>query len=165
VRAQGIKQIPIDGSGRHRVQCLKTLVLGLLAVGEILMLSYLERRPHLDMLRALGWAPSTITRFLGVQALGLGMVGGSAAAVLTFALGLVLGAPVSAQILGCFVALAVGRSCSCARRDRPHDSCLPWHAGCGASRRPDLPGLSFGWMVTLFEDRAEVSTTGNLSAV
>jgi putative ABC transport system permease protein len=91
----------------HLLLVTLTLVLGLLAVGEILMLSSLERRPHLAMLRALGWAPSTITRFLGVQALGLGMVGGSAAAVLTFTLGLVFGAPVSAQTLGCLVALAV----------------------------------------------------------
>lgn len=73
-----------------------TVVIGFLGAGEVLVLSYLERRPQLALLRSLGWPRRALASLIA----GEGAVIAAAAAVLaigtTVALGVGLAAPVRA---------------------------------------------------------------------
>ncbi len=53
-----------------------TLGVGALAAGEIVSLGYLRREAAFATLRAIGWSPGLIVRFLVVQALTIGLLGG-----------------------------------------------------------------------------------------
>jgi putative ABC transport system permease protein len=95
----------------HITLALLTLAIGVLAAGEIITLSYLERRIHLAVLRAVGWSRARILALLTAQALVLGLLGGVAGAILVGVTGMLLGATMSsilfAAAIGLLVALAV----------------------------------------------------------
>jgi hypothetical protein len=95
----------------HITLALLTLAIGVLAAGEIITLSYLERRIHLAVLRAVGWSRARILLLLTAQALVLGLLGGVAGAILVGVTGMLLGAAMSsilcAAAIGLLVALAV----------------------------------------------------------
>jgi putative ABC transport system permease protein len=77
----------------HIVLALLTLLVGSLAAGGIVTLSYLERQIHLATLRAVGWSQARILSLLSIQALMLGLLGGATGALLLEMTGLLLGAP------------------------------------------------------------------------
>jgi hypothetical protein len=85
-----------------------TLVVGSIAVAEVVTLSYVERRADLGAMRALGWPASAVVRFLLAQAAMLGFGGGILAAVIVIAGGLLMGAP--ARAIGEGLVAAVGMS-------------------------------------------------------
>jgi putative ABC transport system permease protein len=95
----------------HITLALLTLAIGVLAAGEIITLSYLERRIHLAVLRAVGWSRARILSLLTAQALVLGLLGGVAGALLVGVTGILLGAAMSnilfAAAISLLVALAV----------------------------------------------------------
>lgn len=91
----------------HIVLAAMTLVIGALAAGEIVTLSYLERQPHLATLRALGWSRWLVVRLLAGQALLLGLVGGLTSAALVTIAGVVLDAPVAVALMAGGASLGV----------------------------------------------------------
>jgi putative ABC transport system permease protein len=80
----------------HLVLASLTLIVGAIAAAEVVTLSYLERRSHLGALRALGWPALAVVKLLAIQAGALGLAGGTVAAVVVLAAGVVLQAPYSA---------------------------------------------------------------------
>jgi putative ABC transport system permease protein len=82
------------------------LLIGLLASSQILLLSYLERLPHMATLRALGWPRSRVGGYVAMQAGLLGFLGGVVAA------GAVVGAGIlsHASTGGIVTAAATGAS-------------------------------------------------------
>jgi len=57
----------------HFVLAGMTVLIASLGGGQIFSLSYLERRPHLAMLRALGWSRADVRTLIAAQALGIGV--------------------------------------------------------------------------------------------
>jgi hypothetical protein len=60
----------------HLVIAGLTLAVGALAAGEIVSLGYLRREAAFATLRAIGWSPRLLVRFLVLQALTIGLLGG-----------------------------------------------------------------------------------------
>lgn len=85
-----------------------SLVVGGLAAGQIVTLSYLERQRHLAVRRALGWPVASVLRMLAVQALALGVIGGLVGTAVTWGLGSVLGAPIGSQLAGMGISALAG---------------------------------------------------------
>lgn len=83
-----------------------TLSEGALAAGEIVSLGYLRREAAFATLRAIGWAPGLIVRFLLVQALTIGLLGGIAGAAVILVVARVLQATSGPTEIG--VAAALG---------------------------------------------------------
>jgi putative ABC transport system permease protein len=77
----------------HLVLAALTFVVGTLAAGGVVTLSYLERQEQLAALRALGWARRDVVLLIGVQALALGLLGGGAGSLLVLAAAALSGAP------------------------------------------------------------------------
>ena len=92
----------------HLVLAALTLVVGAIAAAEVVALSYLERRPQLGAMRALGWPAAAVVRFLVAQAGVLGLGGGLAALIVIMMAGLLLHAPVGA--IGWGLLAAIGMS-------------------------------------------------------
>jgi hypothetical protein len=83
----------------HFVLAGLTLCVGAVAAAELIALAYLERRPQLAMLRAIGWPRGDVVKILVGEAAGLGMFAASVAGCVTILCGLALRAPFDA-ILG-----------------------------------------------------------------
>ncbi len=83
-----------------------TLGVGALAAGEIVSLGYLRREAAFATLRAIGWSPGLIVRFLVVQALTIGLLGGIVGALITLGVARVLQAAAGPIELG--VAASIG---------------------------------------------------------
>ncbi|MBF6605390.1 MAG: hypothetical protein IVW53_07395 [Chloroflexi bacterium] len=90
----------------HLVIAGLTLGVGALAAGEIVSLGYLRREAAFATLRAIGWSPRLIIRFLVVQALTIGLLGGLVGAGVTFVVARVLEAAAGPTAFG--VATAIG---------------------------------------------------------
>jgi putative ABC transport system permease protein len=80
----------------HLAVAVLTLAIGALAAGQVVTLSYLQRQAQLAALRALGWPKGQVMRLLAAQGLGLGVAGGLAGALVTWAAGTIVGAAPSA---------------------------------------------------------------------
>lgn len=93
--------------GFHVVLGALVLVVGVVAAGQIVTLSYLERQSDLAVLRALGWHRRTVAAVAVIQALVMGLVGGIAAAACVALAGWVLGAAVAPTAAASCAALAV----------------------------------------------------------
>lgn len=74
----------------HVAVALLTLLVGVLAAGEIVSLGYLRRADAFATLRAIGWSPQRVAEFLLVQAAAIGVFGGIAASAGTWAAGWIL---------------------------------------------------------------------------
>jgi ABC-type antimicrobial peptide transport system permease subunit len=90
----------------HLVIAGLTLAVGALAAGEIVSLGYLRRETAFATLRAIGWSPRLIMRFLVVQALTIGLLGGIVGAAVTLVVARILQAATGPTELG--VAAAMG---------------------------------------------------------
>ena len=88
----------------HFILAVLTVLIASLGAGQIVSLSYLERRPHLAVLRALGWSRSHVSTMIGAQALGIGM----AAALLTTCATIAATAVTGAGVEAAGIALAAG---------------------------------------------------------
>lgn len=93
--------------GFHVLLGVLVLVIGMVAAGQIVTLSYLERQPDLAVLRALGWHRRTVAAVAVIQALLLGFIGGLAAAACVVLAAWVLGAGVAAAVVASCTALGV----------------------------------------------------------
>jgi hypothetical protein len=91
----------------HAVLAALTLVVATFAAAEILTLAYLERQPHLAVLRAIGWPRLYVLRLLAGQAFSLALTGGILTVVLVAAVGFVLHAPLGSVVVACGGGLAV----------------------------------------------------------
>ncbi len=91
----------------HLVIAALTIGVGALAAGEIVSLGYLRREAAFATLRAIGWGPGLVVRFLVTQALVIGLLGGIAGALAVVLLAAVLQASPGAAELGAAIALAV----------------------------------------------------------
>ena len=89
----------------HAVLALLTLVVGAIAVAEIVTLGYLDRRPPLGVLRALGWPRRRLSALVGAQAAALGAGGGLLGALATMGMGWALSAPLGPALTGVLGAL------------------------------------------------------------
>jgi putative ABC transport system permease protein len=89
----------------HVAVAVLTLAVGALAAGQVVTLSYLQRQAQLAALRALGWPRLQVVRLLAAQGLALGVAGGFAGALVTWAAGTVVGAAPSAVARGTAAAL------------------------------------------------------------
>jgi ABC-type lipoprotein release transport system permease subunit len=76
----------------HFVVAGLTLAVGALAAAQVITLTYLERRPHLAMLRAMGWPRGEVAKMLLGQAIGLGLIAAAIGVTATIAAGLALSA-------------------------------------------------------------------------
>jgi hypothetical protein len=83
-----------------------TLGVGALSAGEIVSLGYLRREAAFATLRAIGWSPRLVVRFLVVQAVTIGLLGGLVGAAVTLVVARVLQAATGPTELG--VATAIG---------------------------------------------------------
>ena len=96
----------------HIVLGAIAFAIGMLAASQILLLSYLERLPHMATLRALGWPRSHVGAFVTVQAATLGVAGAIVATAGIVAVGLVIHAAttgiVAAAATGAGVAVLAG---------------------------------------------------------
>ncbi len=72
------------------VVALVTLVIGALAVAEIVTLGYVERQAEFGALRALGWPRRAVATVVTIQAIVIGCIGGTGATLIVGAIGLVL---------------------------------------------------------------------------
>jgi hypothetical protein len=84
----------------HLAIAALTLGVGALAAGEIVSLGYLRREAAFATLRAIGWSPGLIVRFLVVQALTIGLLGGIVGALVTLGVARVLQAAAGPIDLG-----------------------------------------------------------------
>ena len=82
-----------------------TLGVGALAAGEIVSLGYLRREAAFATLRAIGWSPGLIVRFLVVQALTIGLLGGIVGASVTLVVAHALQAATGPTELGVVAAI------------------------------------------------------------
>ena len=89
----------------HLVIAGLTLGVGALAAGEIVSLGYLRREAAFATLRALGWSPALVVRFLVTQAITIGVLGGLTGAAVTMFVARVLQAPSNASELGAAAAV------------------------------------------------------------
>jgi ABC-type antimicrobial peptide transport system permease subunit len=89
----------------HAVLAALTLVVGAIAAAEIVTLGYLERRPQLGALRALGWPRRQLSALVAAQAAALGAGGGLLGALFTLGLGWALSAPPGPALTGVLGAL------------------------------------------------------------
>jgi ABC-type lipoprotein release transport system permease subunit len=92
--------------GFHVALAAMTLVIGVCAVAEIVMLGYIERRAEFGMLRALGWSPRMVAQIIWGQSVTVGIIGGSIGAFVALGAGLLLGASSGILILGVTAALS-----------------------------------------------------------
>ncbi len=86
------------------------LLLGLVAVGDVLYLSLREQAPQLAVLRATGWSEAALARLVVVQGLGIGVLG----SVLGVAAGLLAVAGLTGGVPGAIVGpvgLSVAAGC------------------------------------------------------
>jgi hypothetical protein len=87
-------------------------LIGMLASSQILLLSYLERLPHMATLRALGWPRSHVGAFVAAQAATLGLIAAALATAGVVGVGLVIhaatGGIVVAAVAGASIALLGG---------------------------------------------------------
>ncbi|MGH7721413.1 MAG: FtsX-like permease family protein [Candidatus Dormibacteria bacterium] len=93
--------------GFHVVLGGLVLVIGTVAAGQIVTLSYLERQPDLAVLRALGWHRRSVAAVAAIQAVVLGLAGGLAAAACVALAAWLLGAGAPAAVVACGAAVAV----------------------------------------------------------
>jgi ABC-type lipoprotein release transport system permease subunit len=91
----------------HAVLAVLTLIVATFATAEILTLAYLERQPHLAVLRAIGWPRPYVLRLLAGQAFSLALGGGIVTAILVGALGIVLHASLGSIVIACGAGLMV----------------------------------------------------------
>lgn len=84
----------------HAVLAALTLVVGAIAAAEIVTLGYLERRPQLGVLRALGWPRRQLSALVAAQAAALGAGGGLLGALVTLGVGWALSAPPGPVLTG-----------------------------------------------------------------
>lgn len=89
----------------HVLAAVLTLVIGALAVAEIVTLGYLEREAEFGALRALGWPRRTVGTVVVVQAIAIGLAGGAFGAGAVAAAGWAVG--VSPVAMGASLGLAV----------------------------------------------------------
>jgi putative ABC transport system permease protein len=90
----------------HLVIAGLTLGVGVLAAGEIVSLGYLRREAAFATLRAIGWPPGLVIRFLVIQALAIGLMGGLVGVAVTVVVAQVLEAGADPTAIG--VAAALG---------------------------------------------------------
>jgi hypothetical protein len=76
----------------HLVIAALTLLVGAIAVAEIVTLSCLERRRQLGALRALGWPRTQVALMVGAQAVAMGLAGGVVGSLVTLGVAGLLGA-------------------------------------------------------------------------
>ncbi|HKD98119.1 MAG TPA: FtsX-like permease family protein, partial [Micromonosporaceae bacterium] len=77
--------ISLQVRGADEVAVAATIVLGLVAIGDLLYLNVRERAAELAALRAVGWSEPTLGRLVAVEGVGIGAIGavlGAAAGVL-----------------------------------------------------------------------------------
>ena len=84
-----------------------TVGVGALAAGEIVSLGYLRREAAFATLRAVGWSPALVVRFLVTQAITIGVLGGLAGAGGVLVVAQVLHARSGATDLGISIAVGV----------------------------------------------------------
>lgn len=93
----------IDLAGRvrsfHFALAALTVVIGSVGAGQVISISYLERRPHLAALRALGWSRRHLAAMIAGQAIVIGIGGATVAIVSTSAAALATSAKPSATVI------------------------------------------------------------------
>ena len=103
------------GPAQLLISCLSAII-GALVAGQVIVLSYLERRQELAALRALGWPTSAIRGFVVGQGAGLALLSAAfaagAVALYGVAVGANSGAVVGAALATVGVTLAVGAAIS-----------------------------------------------------
>jgi hypothetical protein len=82
-------------------------LVGTCASSQILLLSYLERLPHMATLRALGWSRSHAGAFIAVQGATLGVIGGVLAMAGVISVGVVIHAPPAGTVAAALTAAGV----------------------------------------------------------
>jgi ABC-type antimicrobial peptide transport system permease subunit len=80
-------------------------VIGAITVTQIVTLAYLERRPHIAVLRALGWLFRSIAQMILSQAAVLSASGGLIAVLLIGVFALVIRASLAVALLAASIAI------------------------------------------------------------
>jgi putative ABC transport system permease protein len=96
----------------HIAIAVLALVVGALAAGEIVSLGYLRRETEFATLRAIGWPKFLVVRYLVVQALTIGLLGGAAGALVIVGLAGLLRAGSSATDVAALTALTAAMLCT-----------------------------------------------------
>lgn len=98
--------------GFHVVAALLTLGVGTVAAAEVIALSYLERRQHLAVLRALGWPRRAVFQFMGGQAAFIAVAGGFVGALVVVVAAKALGAAPGATLSAAAATFAIAVAAS-----------------------------------------------------
>ncbi|MDQ3821880.1 MAG: hypothetical protein M3321_01400 [Actinomycetota bacterium] len=95
-------------SGLDFVAVLLTIALAALSIADVLFLNLRERAAELVTLRTVGWRESDLRRLVGIEAFGLGLVGGLGGAVAGVVLSVAIDVPLAPVALAAVLAAAGG---------------------------------------------------------